>query len=58
MNERYARMPWGKYKNRYLKEVPTDYLEWCVKSYDNGMAQWLLDELKRRPEWVRKIKKS
>jgi len=50
--DRLAKMPWGKYKGYYLKDVPTDYLKWCVLNYqDQGMAQWLADELQRRPEF-------
>jgi hypothetical protein len=48
--DRLAKMPWGQYKGYYLKDVPTDYLKWCVLNYqDQGMAQWLADELQRRP---------
>ena len=31
----YKRMPFGKHKNKKLKDVPIDYVEWIIKkSYD------------------------
>jgi uncharacterized protein (DUF3820 family) len=54
----YAKMPWGKYQGFFLKDVPTDYLKWCVMKYtDQGMAQWLSDELMRRPDVKKELNK-
>lgn len=57
-HDSYAKMPWGKYKGKWLKEVPTDYLKWCVLNYqDRGMAQWFADELMRRPDVKKELNK-
>lgn len=54
----YAKMPWGKYKGWFLKDVPTDYLKWCVTKYtDQAMAQWFADELMRRPDVKKELNK-
>lgn len=58
-HDSYAKMPWGKYKGYFLKDVPTDYLKWCVKEYtDNGMAQWFADELMRRPDVKKEMRQK
>jgi len=55
----YAKMPWGKYKGYFLKDVPTDYLKWFVREYtDNGMAQWFADELMRRPDVKKEMRQK
>ena len=56
--ESYARMPWGRYRGYFLKDIPTAYLKWAVLNYtDIGMAIWLKDELLRRPQVRRQLKK-
>ena len=39
------KMPFGKYKNKRLSKIPTDYLEWCRDKCDT-----LTDELRRAVE--------
>lgn len=29
-------MQWGAHKNKYISKVPTAYLQWCVKTFNNG----------------------
>jgi uncharacterized protein (DUF3820 family) len=56
--DRYAKMPRGKYRGFFLKDVPTDYLKWCVMNYtEKGLAQWLADELMRRPDVKKELNK-
>jgi uncharacterized protein (DUF3820 family) len=45
--DRYMKFPWGKYRGIYLKDVPSEYLIWCLQNYVNeeGMLQVLADEL-------------
>lgn len=49
----YVKMPWGKYKGRYLKEIPDEYIRWAILKYqDQAMAQMFADEWARRhPEY-------
>jgi uncharacterized protein (DUF3820 family) len=45
----YTKMPWGKYKGRYLREVPDDYIIWAVKNWsDTAAAHMFVVELARR----------
>jgi uncharacterized protein (DUF3820 family) len=45
----YTKMPWGKYKGRYLREVPDDYIIWAVKNWrDQATAHMFVVELARR----------
>lgn len=45
----YTRMLWGKYKGRFLKDVPDDYLQWAALSWkDQGVATMFRIELHRR----------
>jgi hypothetical protein len=39
------KMPFGKYKNKRLSKLPTDYLVWCRDKCDN-----LTDELRKAVE--------
>lgn len=49
----HTKMPWGKYKGYFIKDIPTDYIKWAVQNYtDRGMAEMLATELQRRiPQW-------
>lgn len=49
----YTKMPWGKYKGYFIKDLPTDYVKWAIQNYqDQGMAQMMAVELQRRePKW-------
>ena len=44
-----TKMPYGKYKGFFLKDLPEDYLRWCVLNFkDQGMATMFATELQRR----------
>ena len=46
---KYTRMPWGKYKGRFLKEIPDSYLIWAARAWqDQGVAMMFRVELARR----------
>jgi len=50
-----TRMPYGKYKGYFLKDLPDDYVIWCVKNFsDAGMATMMATELQRRRPKLRK----
>lgn len=50
----YTRMPWGKYKGLFLKEIPTDYLQWAVMNWtDRATAEMFKIELLRRAPKLR-----
>ena len=45
----YTKMPWGKYKGRYLKELPNNYLIWAAKNWGDECARSMfIVELTRR----------
>ena len=48
--------PWGRYRGRYMRDLPDSYLEWAILNItDQGMAQICADELaRRRPQFKRK----
>lgn len=51
----YTKMPWGKYRGYYVKDIPTDYVKWAVLNYtDRGMAEMMSLELQRREPKLRK----
>ena len=53
---RLTKMPWGKYKGYYIKDIPTDYVKWCILNYDDrGMATMMSTELQRREPKLRKV---
>jgi uncharacterized protein (DUF3820 family) len=44
-----TKMPYGKYQGFFLKDLPEDYLRWCVRNWkDAGMATMFSIELQRR----------
>jgi uncharacterized protein (DUF3820 family) len=52
---RYRRMPYGKYRGFFMKDVPVAYLKWCVMTFtDLAMATFLKDELIRREPKLKK----
>ena len=54
----YTRMPWGKHKGLFLKDIPEDYLKWAVTSWsDRGVAEMFKIELLRRIPALRKPNK-
>lgn len=57
--DRYMKMPWGKHKGFYIKDVPSEYIKWCLLNYEGqlGLLEVLKDELLRRePKLKRSIK--
>jgi hypothetical protein len=56
--DQYMKMPWGKYRGFYLKDVPTDYIRWVVMNYENqpGLAQVCAEELVRREPSLGRVK--
>lgn len=51
----YTKMPWGKYKGRFMKDVPDDYLKWAVLNWsDPGAAEMFKVELLRRVPALRR----
>jgi uncharacterized protein (DUF3820 family) len=38
-------MPFGKHKGERIEDLPTDYLEWCVKNMDEKRNASLLEEM-------------
>jgi hypothetical protein len=48
-NSGYSRMPYGRYRGFFMKDVPVAYLKWCVMTFtDSEMITFLKDELVRR----------
>lgn len=44
-----TRMPWGKYKGVFLKDIPDSYLKWAAINWnDRGAATMFRIELQRR----------
>lgn len=44
-----TRMPCGKYKGYFLKDIPEGYLQWAAINWrDRGIAQMFRIELTRR----------
>lgn len=55
---RYTKMPWGKYKGIYIKDIPFDYVKWAVLNYrDQAFAAWFAEELVYREPKFNKTKK-
>ena len=51
----FTKMPYGKYKGYFLKDLPEDYLRWCVLNWsDRGMATMFATELQRRNPGLRR----
>lgn len=45
----YTKMPFGKYRGYYLKDIPDDYVKWAIMNYtDQGVATMFAVELARR----------
>jgi uncharacterized protein (DUF3820 family) len=44
-----TKMPFGKYKGFFIKDIPEDYLKWAVMNLtDRGLATMFATELQRR----------
>lgn len=45
----YTKMPWGKFKGYYLKDVPDNYLKWAAINWQDRAASTMFRiELNRR----------
>jgi len=52
---KFARMPFGKFKGYYLKDIPDDYIKWAVMNItDRAQAEMFAIELQRRNPRLRK----
>lgn len=46
------RMPFGKYTNWMIKDLPTDYIKWGILNIKGDIASFFARELQRRqPQW-------
>jgi len=47
-----TKMPWGKFKGIFIKELPDWYIEWAAVNYnDRGMQIWFKEELEYRNKY-------
>lgn len=54
----YTKMPFGKFKGRYLKNIPDDYIRWAVVHLeDRACAEMMSVELQRRDPRLRRSPK-
>lgn len=45
----HRRMPFGKYVNWFMKDLPLDYLKWSILNLEAGeLVDYLIRELQRR----------
>jgi uncharacterized protein (DUF3820 family) len=45
----YTKLPWGKYKGVYMKDIPDDYLLWAANNWqDPGITLMFKVELAHR----------
>jgi hypothetical protein len=44
----HTKMPFGKYKGKWLSEIPDSYLKWGILKCDNYVATMFSIELQRR----------
>lgn len=53
----YTKMPWGKYKGFWLKDIPDEYLLWCMSNWrDSTTIEMFKTELARRKiNWQQEI---
>lgn len=49
----HSEVPFGKYKGRFFKEVPTGYLKWAIKTLDPFKVTPFVLELQRREDQYR-----
>lgn len=53
----YTKVPFGKHKGKYLKNVPDEYVKWAVMNLtDRASAEMFSVELQRRFPKLRKTK--
>lgn len=51
---KYMRMPFGKYKKRWLSEIPDEYIKWGIQNFNYVMAETFAIEWQRRYPKYRK----
>jgi uncharacterized protein (DUF3820 family) len=49
------RMPWGRYRNVMIKDIPIDYIKWGIMNLKDEFAEKFARELARRESKWRKI---
>jgi len=55
---KYTKMPFGKYRGWFLKDIPDQYLAWAIKTItDQAQATMLAVEYQRRHPEYRKTPK-
>lgn len=53
---KYTKMPFGKFKGFFLKDIPDDYIQWAVLNInDQALAFMFSIELQRRNPSFRSI---
>jgi hypothetical protein len=51
----HTKMPFGKYRGWFLKDIPDDYIRWAVINVnDKATAEMFVIELQRRDPKLRK----
>jgi len=54
---RYAKMPWGKHRGVYIKDLSDSYINWCVQNYrQDSLALWFKEEQSYRNKHVKEQK--
>jgi uncharacterized protein (DUF3820 family) len=55
VSRRMAKMPWGKFKGIFIKDLPDWYIEWASVNYhQQGMRIWFTEELEYRNRYEKK----
>lgn len=53
----FTKMPFGKYKGRFLRDIPDSYLKWAIINIDDvGIATMFSIEYQRRHKQIRNNK--
>lgn len=51
----YTKVPFGKYRGRFLKDIPDDYVKWALMNhFDRGICEMMAVEWQRRYPKFRK----
>jgi uncharacterized protein (DUF3820 family) len=52
----HTKMPYGKFKGFYLKDIPDTYVCWAIANIaDRAFKEMLITEFKRRYPQIRKV---
>lgn len=55
LNRRSSKIPWGKFKGKFMSELPDWYVEWASVNYQqNGLRMWFMEELEYRNKYEKK----